>query len=424
MGARSLQARLTIRIFVWAGIVLTVVAVAAVVVTDRLLADGDTQAAMTGAKASLDAVTRELAEGDPIATAESEVAAEARASGLHLEFTPRGDSAAKTSVAPGTCIDVADDGGHAWRACAAADADRIATAEVAVGAHRDAVRSLARGMALVLVAAFAFLFLALRRSIRAPIDELGALVKWSEAVVEEEAPRALPEAHTDEIEKLERSFDALVKRLFRALERERASSAHIAHELRTPLTSIVADLDQLQTTAPDARAIVDRVRADVLRLAEVIDAVLHLSSTEQRIEGALVNVADVVREVAPTGSELTAPDEALVRGDERLLTLALKNILRNADAYGSGADKLAVSRHGDLVEISVSDRGRGVPDAVREKMFERYWRGEADGSGSGLGLALVRAVAERHGGFASAKPAPNGGLAVAISVPLVTWSDH
>ena len=62
MGARSLQARLTIRIFVWAGIVLTVVAVAAVVVTDRLLADGDTQAAMTGAKASLDAVTRELAD--------------------------------------------------------------------------------------------------------------------------------------------------------------------------------------------------------------------------------------------------------------------------------------------------------------------------------------------------------------------------
>ncbi|MGH7330167.1 MAG: hypothetical protein ACREJX_17615, partial [Polyangiaceae bacterium] len=230
----------------WAGIVLTIVAAAAVIVTERLLADGDTQAAMTGANASLDAVARELAEGDPVATAESEVAAEARASGLHLDFSHRGDSPAGSSPLPGTCADVVDAAGHSWRACAAANADRIAIAEVAVGAHRDAVRSLARGMALVLVVAFAFLFFALRRSIRGPIAELGALVTWSEAVVEEEEPRALPEAHTDEIAKLERSFDALVKRLFRALERERASSAHIAHELRTPLTSIVAELDQLQ----------------------------------------------------------------------------------------------------------------------------------------------------------------------------------
>jgi signal transduction histidine kinase len=147
-----------------------------------------------------------------------------------------------------------------------------------------------------------------------------------------------------------------------------------------------------------------------------------------RTRGAwvIVNLADVVREVAPRETSVEAPDEALLELDERLVRLALRNLVDNARKYGAGPILLRVSRSGDTARLAVVDQGPGVDAAARERMFERYWRGSADGGGRGLGLALVRSVAERYGGHAEARSGPDGrGLEVSMTfTPLVGWHER
>jgi signal transduction histidine kinase len=263
-----------------------------------------------------------------------------------------------------------------------------------------------------------------------------ALVGWSERIVETEQAVPPPPARTREVVRLEEAFDTLVRRLLETLARERTSSAHIAHELRTPLTAIVAELESLSLQDEPGRAAVARVRADVTRLGDVIDAILVLStrtgSSPPPRRGAttkgyaVVNVADVARELAPRGVRVDAPDEALVEGDERLVALALRNLLDNARKYAGGADAVRVSRAGDAVRLAVLDHGPGLNEAERARMFDRYWRGAADGDGRGLGLALVRAVAERHGGGVRADPGPDGkGLDVSVTLGgVVGWHEE
>ncbi len=448
MDTRTLQSRLTARLYLLAGGVLVAVGVAAVVVTGRVLDDGDTEAARSHASRAIEALERELGEGDSTTEALSEVLEGAEAEGARLSIRYAGVDAGRASLpalAAGTCATVTgafpatvsraaqgsegDGGEGVWRACAAAVA-RPAIAVVAavpVGTHRAALRTLARGMAGVLVVALVAMGFAIRRAVRTPLEELDAVVRWTARIADAEPPAPPPAARTREIVQLQLAFDALVRRLFEALTRERASSAHMAHELRTPLTAIVAELQGLRARTPDAAGAVDRVLGDVARFGDVIEAILVLSAGQQPRGGAdaVVNLADVAREMAPEGTGVDAPDEALVETDERLVRLALRNLLDNARKYASGPRVVRVSREGTNVRVAVVDDGPGLDAPARERMFERYWRGSADGAGRGLGLALVRAVAERYGGRAEARPVPGGaGLEVSMTFEhLVGWHD-
>jgi hypothetical protein len=261
---------------------------------------------------------------------------------------------------------------------------------------------------------------AARASLRRPLASVNALVSWSEHLVADERADKAPTAGAPaEIAHLATAFDALVARLFDALERERASSAHIAHELRTPLTSLRAELEALPPSEH-----VTRMIGDVDRLARAIDAILVLSRPPTRGETrVVVNVADVARELAPPEASVEVPDEALIEGDERLITLALQNVLENAGRYAGGATELVLSREDDAIALVVRDRGPGLDVAARERAFDRHWRGTKTHGGSGLGLALVRAVAERHGGTAIASENPEGkGLEIRMTFrPVVGW---
>jgi two-component system sensor histidine kinase QseC len=123
--------------------------------------------------------------------------------------------------------------------------------------------------------------------------------------------------------------------------------------------------------------------------------------------------------------EVAAPDEVLVRGSEELLERALANLLENAAKYAGPAARVRVEVTAEDGEarISVDDSGPGIPPALRPRVFERFVRGnqpnEAPRSGAGLGLAVVQAIARRHGGSASTGPSPLGGERVTIRLPLL-----
>jgi signal transduction histidine kinase len=433
MGARTLEARLTARLLALGGAVLVAVGIAALIATDRALDASDTAAARGQAAAARDAVDREIGEGDALDQALEEVIAGARAQGVRLAIRCAGRESkaaelALTGLASGACATLPDEHGRPWRACAVGDPQRMVAAAVPIATHRAAIRALARAMAAVVAVALIALWAAVRSALHAPVAELTSLVGWTERIVKTEKATDPPVAHTVEIARLEASFDALVRRLLEALVRERANSAHIAHELRTPLTAVMTELEGVRAADDASREAIVRVRGDVARLADVIESILVLSDgapiAAARGEG-VVNVADIARALTPLGARVEAPDEALVEGDERLMSLATRNLVENARKYGDGVRIVRVSREGPGVRLAVIDAGPGLDAEARERMFDRYWRGAADGDGRGLGLALVRAVAERHGGSAAARPGPDGrGLEVGMTLGrAVGWNE-
>jgi two-component system sensor histidine kinase MprB len=416
-----------------ASTVLVGVGVAAVVVTDRVLDSADTSRALGSAAAGRDALERELDEGDAPELAIDEVVNQAASEGVRVAIARPGRGSRAPGLplqelSPGSCATVADERGAPWRACAAERGRAAVVAAVPIGEHRSAVRMLARSMFGVVAIALLLLWLSVKGAVRGALRELKAIIGWTTTIVDTKRAVPPPPAGTLEIVQLEEAFDTLVRRLLETLARERANSAHIAHELRTPLTAVVAELESLKLSDESGRAAVSRVRSDVARLADVIDAILVLSTrADSPSRGHCVfNVADLARELAPGGVRVEAPDEALVEGDERLVALALRNLLDNARKYAGGAQAVRVSRAGDAVQLAVLDHGPGLDDTARARMFDRYWRGTADGEGRGLGLALVRAVAERHGGDVHASPGPSGrGLDVGMTLGrVIDWHEE
>jgi signal transduction histidine kinase len=424
MGASSFEARLSARLVVVLAPTLTAIGVAAVLVTSRALDAADderTRAIAHGVAATFHA---EIAEED----APGEAAREAQRPFDPREIrvalsAPSPEASARTlpEVAIGACQTVRLDGSP-WRACAVADRELTVTAAVRTDAHRAAVITLLEWMIGVVLFALAGALAAARVALRPPLRAVAELVGWAERTSKGDAGPP-PRDATVEIDRLARAIEALVGQLMTTLARERANSAHIAHELRTPLTAIVAELEQLAPS--DAAA---RLRTDAARLSRVIDAILLLSQpTRSRRSDTVVNVADLARKLAPKGARVDAPDEALVEAEPQLVELALVNLLENAAKYApGGATEVRVARESDRVRVGVIDAGPGISAEARARVFDRFWREADEGQGSGLGLAFVRAVAERHGGDASARETKGArGVDIGFSMgPLLAWHER
>jgi signal transduction histidine kinase len=111
-----------------------------------------------------------------------------------------------------------------------------------------------------------------------------------------------------------------------------------------------------------------------------------------------------------------------VHGDERLLRRALRNLLENARRYGGAEVSVELVRSSSGAEVRVCDRGPGVPEALRERIFEPFYRlpGHAEQAGGvGLGLSLVRQIAQRHGGSVRCEARPGGGSIFVLALPLI-----
>jgi signal transduction histidine kinase len=440
MGAGTLEAKLTARLLAVVAPALLAVGAASVALTWWALDAADTEAARERAETALAAMHTELIEPDPFPKAAGEVLGamnEVGGSVIVVEPTTRRAYESKrpvpsalASTPAGSCATGVDGAGERWRACATRDSLVEIVAAIDVTPHVRVVRTVGEGVALGIFLALLAAAVAARTSLRGALASVRALVDWSERVGDVDRAPPAPLADTRELARLATAFDAVVRRLVDAIARARATSENIAHELRTPLTTIRAELESLASSAPagEAAPMVARLRTDVDRLARVVDAILILASPPGPSGAAdcVVNLADVARELASPETKVEAPDEALVVGEPHLVELAIANLLENARKHtGREACAIRVVRAGEVVRVAVIDDGPGLNDEARARMFDRYWRASDDGGGTGLGLALVRAVARRHGGEADARANTAGpGLEVGVTFgKVVGWHE-
>jgi PAS domain S-box-containing protein len=224
-----------------------------------------------------------------------------------------------------------------------------------------------------------------------------------------------------------------------------ASFAHgISHDLRAPLRAVdgfsallAAHLgDALDDTARDYLA---RIRAATARMAELIDSLLELSRAS-RAElqhapvdlGLLADWAHAELADADPGrrAEVAVQPGLQALGDERLLRQLLRRLLDNAWKFSRERDAVRIDvageRRGDRIVLSVRDCGSGFDMRYAGKLFEPFQRlhGPEQGGGDGIGLAIVRTVAQRHGGRAWAESEPGAGSTFFIELPAVPGDDN
>jgi signal transduction histidine kinase len=220
------------------------------------------------------------------------------------------------------------------------------------------------------------------------------------------------------------------------LEAWAAMAQIIAHEIKNPLTPIRLSTEHLQEVWKRDRehfeGIFDRCTDNILRQVEELREIATEFSTFSHIPRSVRSPGDLaatVREVVegyvaapPPGVEveLLGADSPLpARYDARLFGRALRNLLENAIRASAGDGKVLITarRDGETAEISVADRGPGVPPEMLARIFEPYFSTQV--GGTGLGLSIARRVAEEHGGSIGARNLAAGGLEVTIRIPLL-----
>jgi len=212
-------------------------------------------------------------------------------------------------------------------------------------------------------------------------------------------------------------------------------TAAVSHELRTPLARLLALLDSASLPSSDTEALLEQAKREVEAMAELVDDVLFLSELETgRAVVGLGDVLlapivrDVVEALGPSAERQAQDVVTLVAEDSavavrpRMLRVVVENLLANAIRYGGDQARITVSARteGDVVLLSVSDNGRGVPDAELSRLFERFFRGDRARTtrGTGLGLAIVKHVVTQAGGDVEARRGPGGmGLDVRCTFP-------
>ena len=225
-------------------------------------------------------------------------------------------------------------------------------------------------------------------------------------------------ATRDEVQRLGETLNAMLDRLESALERERGFVADAGHELRTPLALLRTELELALRHAESPEELRTAVRGsfqEVDRLAQLAEDLLLIAGSDQGRLPLRVEALDASEVLASTarrfewraqGSEreikVTHPSGDRVCGDRVRLEQALGNLVDNALRHGEGVVELSAARHGDMVELHVTDQGEGFPADYLAKAFERFTRADSarSGGGTGLGLSIVDVIARAHGGSA------------------------
>lgn len=233
---------------------------------------------------------------------------------------------------------------------------------------------------------------------------------------------------------LARSFNQMTDSLRERIERESRFASAVSHELRSPLTTLVTSLEVLQARQADlperGRAALDLLAGEVHRFERLVQDLLEISRLDAGVGEAVwedVHVAEFLRHaLAPFGDLSLSLDDvgdAVVRADKRRLERVVANLIENANTHGGGVVGMSARRGRGCVRLEVDDAGPGVPDDERERVFERFARGQAasrrgTGEGIGLGLSMVAEHVRLHQGSVWVEDRPGGGARFVVELPL------
>jgi signal transduction histidine kinase len=228
----------------------------------------------------------------------------------------------------------------------------------------------------------------------------------------------------DEVAALARSFNQAAQRIETLVRSHQSLLANASHELRSPLARLKMAVAMLPNADGAQRDALRReAEANIAELDALVEEVLlasRLDAGAWSLKGENVELLGLAAEEAARVDAQVSGAPCTVSGDERLLRRALRNLLENARRYGAGDVEVFVEREGATALLRVCDRGPGVPEAYRERIFEAFFRlpGHAEKAGGvGLGLSLVRQIAQRHGGSVRCEPREGGGSAFVIALP-------
>jgi signal transduction histidine kinase len=258
----------------------------------------------------------------------------------------------------------------------------------------------------------------------------------------------------DEVAAVARSFNQAAARIESLLSANQSLLANASHELRSPLARLKMAVSLLTDSAtPDAQrlALTQEIHTNITELDSLVEEVLLASRLDAaaamepptRVNLRDVLIAEAARVQLTVATGAVTPEAhpwagaVEVMGDERLLRRAVRNLLENALRYGGGSVQVALETSGDatghgasasaravlsVVSVVVADRGPGIPNDMRERIFEPFFRlpGHAERHGGvGLGLSLVRQIAQRHQGSVSCEPREGGGTCFVLRLPVV-----
>ncbi|HEY8472118.1 MAG TPA: HAMP domain-containing sensor histidine kinase [Natronosporangium sp.] len=291
-------------------------------------------------------------------------------------------------------------------------------------------------MRAVLLVAFPMLVLSLAwvawRVVGATLRPVEALRAGAAEISEAGRPAKLPvpDSH-DEIYRLATTLNDMLDRLDAARAKQRAFVADAAHELRSPLANMRTQLEVAQHLGDrtDWPQVAADLLADTQRLARLVDDLLLLARADDaRVRDRAVEPVElggVLRAVAercpPELVTVVDCEPAWTEGDPEALRRVVANLADNAVRHARSRVELAVTTDGDQQLVTVTDDGPGIPQADRERVFDRFTRLDdaraRDAGGAGLGLAIVRELVRRHGGTVRLTDADGGGLRVEVRLP-------
>jgi signal transduction histidine kinase len=289
------------------------------------------------------------------------------------------------------------------------------TSDFSLITHRLSFVLLLSGLGAVVLAGLLAAALTWRglRPLRQLAEAAGEIERTADPA--QRLPHADPE---DEIGQLTGVLNRMLAALERAGAGERRFLADASHELRTPVTSLLGNVEYAAKHGADEEVLAD-LREGAVRLARLVDGLLALEragaprgAAGDGSEGDVpVDVSALVRAAVadhPDSRVVLGPlDEATVAGEPEALRRAVGNLIENALLHGPQTGQVTVSAvaargpdAGRVIRVTVADEGPGPDPELAERLFERFWRGPDAGGrpGSGLGLSIVRAIAERHGG--------------------------
>jgi signal transduction histidine kinase len=238
-----------------------------------------------------------------------------------------------------------------------------------------------------------------------------------------------------EISPLVKAFNALLDRLHHAFSSQRAFVADAAHELRSPLTALKLQLQLLARadTASERDQAMEQLKQGIERATRLVEQLLTAARMEE--EGSsdpmqALDLAELVRQAVAeqfgflqhrqVDFALDAPEQVMISGEPHSLQILVRNLLDNAIRYPpeKGIIRAYIIPHPNTTTLTFEDSGPGIPEQEHNRVFDRFYRGgDHQQAGSGLGLSIVKQIADRHNATLSLGTSSLGGLKVTVAFP-------